>query len=121
MSTSYIATKVVASALTVAQAATVYTSSMAFGGSAGDVAVILATTAGTIAVSQQCSLDNVNWYDPVDAAGAAKGAVVAAQGVTTGKYITFSPVISNWARFKIIEANVAGTVVTITLATRTEI
>lgn len=120
MSTSILAQTRLCVATAVAQAATVYSDSVDFSRCQGNATVWLASTAGTIAVSQQCSLDGVTFYDPVDAAGAALGAIVAAQGVTTGKYVSYSPVLAPWVRFKIIEANAAPTVVNLLFIFREE-
>ena len=113
-----ITSKVMCSAQAVDKAATGYSTAIDFRRCTGETAVLLKTTAGTIAVTQQCSVDNVNWYDPTDALDIAVGSVVAAQTVSTGRWIAFSPVPCNYLRFKIVEANSAATVVTLTLIDR---
>jgi len=105
----------------VAKAATRYSMSVPFRECAGSAAVIISTTAGTITVSQQCSVDGETWYDPVDTAGGALGIVATALGVTTGRYVPYSPILSEYIRFKVVEANVAATTVTIRLIFRQEI
>lgn len=99
----------------VAQAATEYSTSTKFNfaSTAGIACVFLTSTAGSVTVSQQVSLDNLNWYDPVDAASAGLGTVCTAQAVTTGKYIYYNPVLSKHIRFKVVEGNTAPTVVTL--------
>lgn len=104
---------VVGTAGAVAQNATEYSEVMVFSQSTGEVAVLLVTTAGSITVSQQCSTNNKDWYDPVDATGAAVGVVTTAEGVTTGKWIVYTPVMSEYIRFKVVENNTAATTVTI--------
>jgi len=99
---------------------TKYTDSWSFRKCTGSAAVLIISTAGTLAISQQCSVDNVNWYDPFDITTGALGVAVAAQTVTAGVYRVYTPVLSEWARFKIIEST-ASTVVTLTLITRVEV
>ena len=53
---------------TVAMNGTGYTSSMKFERCTETVCVFLVSTAGSITVTQQCSLDDSNWYDPINAA-----------------------------------------------------
>ena len=95
----------------VAKNATEYSSSMKLDRCNGNVAVLLKTTAGDITVTQQCSNDDITFYSPVDAAGAALGAVATNATVTTGKYISYSPVIAPYIRYKVVENNTAATVV----------
>lgn len=111
--------EVLASAEAVGKAATVYTRSRKFHDCDGTACCLIASTAGSITVTQQCSLDNVNWYDPETASGAA-GAVEDGITVTTGRYLSFTPVLCDYIRFKIVEANSAATVVSLTLAYRVE-
>jgi len=85
----------------------------------GSAALIVASTAGTLEISQQCSPDKVSWYDPVDSANSPKGVVAIGQTVTTGIYIVFHPVLAEWIRFKIVEST-AATVVTLKLLLREE-
>lgn len=86
----------------------------------GSAALFIVSTAGTLAISQQCSLDNVNWYDPVDTAASALGVIKAAQTVTTGTYVAFSPVLAEWMRIKVVEST-APTTVSLTLTLRVEV
>ena len=100
---------------TVAMNGTGYTSSMKFERCTGTVCVFLVSTAGSITVTQQCSLDNSNWYDPVNAAAEALGKVITTMTVTTGKWISYDSVLTPYIRFKIVETNVAATIVTLKL------
>lgn len=104
-----------ATALAVTKAGTSYTGSGSFETSAGYTAVLIVSTAGSITVTQQCSVDNSNWYDPVATDASALGAVCSALTVTTGTYIKFDPVVAPYIRFKIVEGNIAASAVTITL------
>ena len=99
---------------------TYYTDSWSFRKCTGSAAVIIISTAGTLAISQQCSMNNVDWYDPVDISATALGVVKAAQTVTTGIYVVYTPVLAEWARFKVVEST-APTTVTITLIERVEV
>ena len=121
MSRSQISQEKLMDAVSIAQAATAYSSSKTFHACTGSAAMFIVSTAGSITVSQQCSRDGTNWYDPVDAAGSALGVVATALTVTTGKYIAFSPVLSEFIRYKVVEGNVGATVVTITLLFRVEV
>lgn len=67
---------------------------------------IVAMTA-TATISQQCSVDGTNWYDPVDNTGAALGLVSTAS--TGAKYVEFAPVVTKYVRLKYI-ASGNGTV-----------
>lgn len=107
-------------AQSLAQAATGYSSSIIFDVCAGDAVVLLKSTAGSITVTQQCSLDNETWYDPVNSSAAAVGGVAAALTVTTGTYISFTVVVAPYIRFKVVEGNVALTAVTLNLIYRFE-
>jgi hypothetical protein len=99
---------------------TFYSDSWSFRKCTGSAAVIVISTAGTLAISQQCSIDNVNWYDPIDISATAKGIVKAAQTVTTGVYVVYDPVLTEWARFKVVEST-ASTSVTLILIERVEV
>lgn len=98
----------------VSQNATVYSNSIKFGSCVGYAGAVLVSTAGSITVTQQCSLNDRDWYDPVDENNAAQGQVAATMTVST-RYIQFNPVLAPYIRFKIVEGNVAATSVTLTL------
>jgi hypothetical protein len=113
--------------ISITRNSTKYSDVVNFRGCTGTAVVNLISTAGRITVSQQCSVDYdpnypdaATWYDPVDSGGTAKGAVGTAVTVTTGKYITYDPVLTPWIRYKVIETDVATTVVTLTLAFQEE-
>lgn len=104
----------------VAKAATGYSSSIRFDACAGDATVFLVSTAGSITVTQQCSLDDSNWYDPVNASGSAVGSVAATFTVSTGTYIIYTVVLTPYIRFKVVEGDVAATDVSLNLIYRHE-
>ena len=113
--------KVLALVLAVTKAGTFYTSSFPFHDLNGGAALFLISTAGSITVTQQCSLNDSDWYDPLDASGAAVGSVAAAVTVTTGRWVSYSPVFAPYVRFKIVEGNVAATNVSMQLLYQEEI
>ena len=106
---------VVGTAGAVARAATEYSESSSFRMTTDSASILVATTAGSITISQQCSMNNADWYDPYDASGNLLGTVATALTVTTGKWIAFNPAMAPYIRFKVVEGNVAATVVTINL------
>ena len=99
---------------------TAYSNSRRFHQCTGSAVLFIISTAGTLAISQQCSNNEVDWYDPVDTSGGALGVVKAAQTVTTGVYVVFTPVLSEFIRFKVIEST-ASTSVSLTLSFRLEV
>ena len=77
-------------------------------------------SAGSITITQQCSLDNENWYNPETASGAA-GAVEASMTGAADKYISYTPVLCSFIRFKLHEEDTAATTVTLELIYRVEV
>mgnify|MGYP003594002413 CR=1 FL=1 len=116
---SIISKEVLASAKACTKNGTIYSNSRKFHDCDGTATIKIVSTAGSITVTQQCSIDNSTWYDPETASGAA-GAVEDTITVTTGRYLSFTPVMCPYIRFKIVEANVAATAVTLELAYRVE-
>lgn len=101
-------------AVSVSQNTTAFTDAFEFNKCSGDASVLIATTAGSITVTQQVSFDKISWFDPVDDTAAALGTIAAALTVNTGRWVAYSPVLAPYARFKIVEGNVAATTVTVT-------
>jgi hypothetical protein len=100
---------------------TKYSNTWSFQRCTGSASVFIVSTAGTLAINQQCSYDGgVTWYDPYDISTTALGIVVAAQGVTTGVYRVFTPVLAPLIRFSVRESS-ASTVVSLTLIARVEV
>lgn len=99
----------------VGKAATAYSEAINFTRLTGEVAVLLRSTAGSINVTQQCSIDGKEWFDPANSGGASVGWVTIGQLVTTGRYIVYTPVMGTWVRYKVVENNVAATAVTLSL------
>jgi len=109
--------EVLMSVVTVDKAGTKYSRSAPFDDCDGAACLKVISTAGSITVTQQCSIDDETFYDPETAAGAA-GAVEDTLTVTTGRYISFTPVIAPFIRFKVVEGNVAASAVTLELIKR---
>lgn len=99
---------------------TKYSNARRFHDCDGTACLLIISTAGSITVTQQCSTDKVTWYDPETASGAA-GAVEDTITVTTGRYLSFTPVLCDWIRFKVVEAGTAATNVSLTLVYRVEV
>ncbi len=100
----------------VAQNSTVYTSGedrkpVRFRRLAGNAAMWIKTTGGSITVTQQVSLNGKEWHDAVDNSGNALGSVCSARTQGT-YYIKFTPVLAPFVRFKIVEGNVGSSTVT---------
>ena len=108
---------VVGTAGAVARNTTVYSAGVDLSGTTNTkIGLLLASTAGSITVTQQCSMDGTTFYDAVNAAGDAQGAVAATVTVTTGRYVEYTPTLAPYIRFKVVEGNTAATVVTLTVA-----
>lgn len=99
---------------------TKYSNSRRFHDCDGTACLLIVSTAGSITVTQQCSTDNKTWYDPENAAGAL-GAVEDTITVTTGRYLSFTPVLCDYIRFKVVENGTAATNVSLTLAYRIKV
>uniref|UniRef100_A0A6M3XUZ3 Uncharacterized protein n=1 Tax=viral metagenome TaxID=1070528 RepID=A0A6M3XUZ3_9ZZZZ len=120
MSRSMVSKEVLMSAEEVAINDTHYSESRRFHDCDGTACLKIISTAGSITVTQQCSTDKVTWYDPETASGAA-GAVEDAITVTTGRYLSFTPVLCDYIRFKVVQGAGATTNVTLELAYRVEV
>ena len=99
---------------TVVTSATVYSDSVAFRQTTGFAAIrVISTSAGggTVTITQQCSFDNKNWYEPIDTSGTALGTVYTALAATTGSWIVFSPQMAPYIRFKVVEGGTADVTV----------
>ncbi len=120
MSRSMISKEVLMSAVAIDASGTAYSNARKFHDCDGTACLLIVSTAGSITVTQQCSTDKVTWYDPETAAGAA-GAVEDTITVTTGRYLSFTPVLCDYVRFKVVATSAAATVVTLELAYRVEV
>ena len=125
MSRSLVSKEVLMSAVEVAVNDTHYSNSRKFHDCDGTACLKIISTAGDITITQQCSLDDVTWYDPETASGAA-GAVENAITVTSaaGRYLSFTPVLCDYIRFKVAQGTggvTATTNVTLELLYRVEL
>lgn len=103
-------------AVTLAQNSTGFTSSMPFQFCNGYATAKVTVSAGSVTISQQCSYDNSNWFDPVDNTNTALGVVATSMGVNAaGRYVQYNPVLCNFMRYKIVEVNVAACTVGLTI------
>jgi hypothetical protein len=92
------AVKTVSNAVTITNAVNSFSNSFEMIVWAGFAAIEVVSNTGTVTITQQCSTDNVTWYDPVDKTGAALGAIATA--LATSAYIEFDPVVSKYVRLK---------------------
>ena len=105
---------------TVLISGTKYSNDMNFRRCAGNAALFVTSTAGSITIYQQCSYDDKNWYDPIDSSGGVLGLIAGYLSSTAGSYIPFTPVLTPQIRFKVVENGTAQTVVTLRLIYRLE-
>ncbi len=120
MGRSLVSKEFLMSAVAVTKNGTSYSNSRTFHDCDGTACLKIVSTAGSITVTQQCSLDDKTFYDPETASGAA-GAVEDTITVTTGRYLSFTPVMCDFIRFKVVEANVAATNVTLEISYRVQL
>jgi hypothetical protein len=122
MSRSIVSKEVLMSAVAVAINDTHYSNSRKFHDCDGTATlkIISSGTDSSITITQQCSLDNVTWYNPTNEAGAI-GAVENAIGPTTGRYLSFTPVLCDFIRFKVAQGAGATATVTLELSYRVEL
>lgn len=94
---------------------TVYTDSKKFRSTTGFITILVTSSAaGSVTITQQCSKNNIDWYDPIDSDANALGQVIAAMGATT-YYIQCSPVLAPYIRYKVVEDGTLATAVTLDL------
>jgi len=106
---------VLCSSKAIANGVTDYTDSCNIRFSQGYMATLIVLGAGSsVTITQQCSFDNTNWYDPIDINGTALGTVYTT--LLASSYIYFSPILAVWMRFKIVAG--ADSVVTMTIISK---
>jgi len=122
MSKSIVSKEKLMDAVTVAADDTHYSNSRRFHDCDGTACLLIVVTGdGTLTVTQQCSTNDSTWYDPETASGAA-GAVEDTIVATTGRYLSFTPVLCDYIRFKVVETvQTDAAVVNLTLAYRVEV
>lgn len=94
------AVKTLSDAQALTNAVTTYSNSVEVNRWAGFAAIEVSANTATATISQQCSSDNVNWYDAVNATGTALGTVATALATTA--YIEYDPVLSKYYRLKYV-------------------
>jgi len=100
--------------------ATIYSNSRRFHDCDGTACVLITTTtAQDIAVTQQCSTDNKTWYDPETSAAAA-GVVDTSITADGTVYMSYTPVLCDYIRFKVVNSGTSN-YVSITLIYRVEV
>lgn len=95
-----LAVKTITNAQTLTNGVTSFSNSVEVNPWAGFACIEVVAMTATTAISQQCSSDNVNWYDPVDGFGNSLG--VVSTSTTGAKYIQYSPVLSKYIRYKYV-------------------
>jgi len=94
---------------------TAYTDSCNIRFAQGYMATLIVLGGGSsVTITQQCSLDNTNWYDPIDIVGTPLGIVYTT--LLASSYIYFSPILAVWMRFKIVAG--ADSVVTMKIISK---
>ncbi len=100
---------------------TIYSNSRRFHDCDGTACVLITTSStAEIAVTQQCSTDDVTWYNPETAAGAA-GVVDTSITAASTVYMSYTPVLCDYIRFKVVAASAVSNLVSLTLAYRVEV
>lgn len=95
-----LAVKTISNAQALTNGVTAFSNSVELSPWAGFVTVEVSANTSTTTISQQCSSDNINWYDPVDNSGNALGAIWT--GLSTTKYVQYSPVLTKYFRLKYV-------------------
>ena len=121
MSHSYISSEVLMSATELDAAETAYSNSRKFHDCTGTACCLIVVTGdGQVTITQQCSLDGTTFYDP-ETASAAAGAVEDTITATAGRYLSYTPVLAPYIRFKVVETGeTSAATVSITLLYRVE-
>lgn len=92
------AVKTISNAQVITNPTTTFSNSVELIVWAGFAAIEVVSNTSTITITQQCSSDNVTWYDAVNASGTALGPV--ATGTTGALYVEFDPVLTKYFRLK---------------------
>ena len=91
---------------------TKYTQDINFRAATGEILLKIVSSAGSITITQEVSLDGSNFGPAQDSSGNPLGAVIAT--MTNGtKYVEFNPIYAPFIRFKIVEGGSGATNVTI--------
>lgn len=72
---------------------------------------VAARTTSSYTITQQCSFDNINWYDVVDAYNATVGAVLTAADATVhSRLIQLTPIAAPYIRFEVTASETDGSI-----------
>jgi hypothetical protein len=74
----------------------------------GDTALLVLTSAGSLAITFEVSNNGINWYTPYDTDGQDLSVVYGA--LTGDKWIVFTPEIAEYIRFKFVLTSSNSTV-----------
>ena len=106
--------QVLSESISVTKAGTHYSEPFKSDKNAGNLSILITTSAGSITVTQQCGLtEDGTFYDPVDASNTALGGIAAAGFTVGSRFVRMEPVATPWSRIKIVEANSAATTVVV--------
>lgn len=67
--------------------------------STGHAALIVDTSAGSLAITFQVSTDGNNWYTPIDTSETALNSIVTALSSSDNGWIVFNPQLCTYIRF----------------------
>ena len=68
---------------------------------------IAAGVTGAFTITEQCSLDGVNFFNPTNATSVAQGIVLQGNLIATAAYLTYTPVSAPYIRFKVVSTPAA--------------
>jgi len=95
---------------------TIYSSSIPFNRSTGEVALkVVSTGNATLAITQQCSEDDVTWYDVVSGSMTAMGAAGSSTTATISNWIVPTLAPAPYIRFKVVESATVAATISITM------
>lgn len=100
-------------AVAAASGATLYSTSYNLMRGKGHGSVLITLSSAIVTVSQQCSVDNATFYNPLDPDGNALGTVYTS--MSDSSYIQADLVFAKYIRYKAIVNNTAGAGGTINL------
>lgn len=101
--------------VTVPKGQTVYSDPFESGRDIGFWAALLQKAgAGSVVITLQCGLTaDGTFYDPLNSSRNEIGKVFILDPGDKEQYVEFSPVLAPWSRYKMVEQDVADTVVTV--------
>ena len=76
--------------------------------SEGQTALLVLTSAGSLAITFELSTDGTDWYEPVNTAGTKVNSIRS--GLGANAWIVFTPQVAEWIRFKLVLTGANSTV-----------